>query len=177
MSLTAHMLEHGALTSLVAPVLALAGPYAVRSLPRRGRRLAARAASSVARPALAWLLFVGALWVLHVPAVLDALEARPLMHEAGHGLLLCAAVLFWLPVLGRPRRLRGLAAGVYLLVAIPVSDAIAAWYMVRGDTGAGIAMVVSMAPVGLAAIALTWTGLRREERRALRWEAYADAAR
>jgi hypothetical protein len=34
-----------------------------------------------------------------------------------------------------------------------------------------------MLPVGLAAIALTWSGLRREERRALRWEAYADAAR
>jgi cytochrome c oxidase assembly factor CtaG len=176
-SLTGHMLEHGALTSLVAPLLAIAGPYAVRALPRRGRRVAARAAVNVARPALAWLLFVATLWVLHIPAVLDALEAQPLLHEAGHGLLLGAAVLFWLPVLGRPRRLRGLAAGVYLLVVIPFSDAIAAWYMVRGDTGAGIAMLASMLPVGLAAIALTWSGLRREERRALRWEAYADAAR
>jgi cytochrome c oxidase assembly factor CtaG len=176
-SLTVHMLEHGALISLAAPVLALAGPSLVHALPRRGRRVAARAASSVARPALAWLLFVGTLWVLHVPAVLDAFEARPLVHEAAHGLLLGVAVLFWLPVLGRPRRLRGLAAGVYLLVAIPFSDAIGAWYMVRGDTGAGVAMLASMLPVGLAAIALTWSGLRREEHRALRWEGYADAAR
>ena len=177
MSLTAHMLEHAALTTVAAPVLAVASPVVLRTLPRKGRRLAARLAIAVARPLLVWPLFVATLWLLHVPVVLDALETRPVLHEASHALLLATAVLFWLPVLGRPRRLRGLAAGAYLLLAVPFSDALAAWYMVRGDTAAGVAMAAGMLPIAVAAVALTWAGLRHEERRESRWEAYADAAR
>jgi len=36
---------------------------------------------------------------------------------------------------------------------------------------------VGMIPLGVAAVVLMWSGLVDEERRAVRWERYADAAR
>ena len=60
---------------------------------------------------------------------------------------MATAVVFWLPVLGHPRRVSGLAAGAYLLVANMLSDGIGAWYMAMGQTGAGVAMVAGMLPV------------------------------
>jgi cytochrome c oxidase assembly factor CtaG len=174
---TEHMLVHSLLASAVAPVLVLLGPTMFRVLPRRGRRRAVRASLAVTRPQIAWPLFVLTVWVLNVPSFVEWLDARPVPHAAGHGLMLGAALLFWLPVLGHPRRLTGLAAGAYLLLANMASDLIGAWYMAIGNTGAGVAMVAGMLPLAAAAVVLTWAGLKREEQRAVRWETYADAAR
>jgi cytochrome c oxidase assembly factor CtaG len=172
-----HLLEHAVIVCAVAPGLVLAGPFVLRALSRRVRRFAVQATQGLTRPLLAWPLFVAGMWALNVPAVLEWLEARPLAHALSHGAMLGLAVLFWLPVLGHPRRVQGLAAGVYLLTASMASDLLGAWYMATGRTGAGVAMVAGMLPIALAAVALTWAGLLREERRTARWEAYADAPR
>lgn len=172
-----HLVEHAVIVSAIAPALVLAGPHLVKALPKQERRILVRALHALTRPLLAWPLFVGAMWALNMPAVLEWLETRPLLHIASHGLMLGLAVLFWLPVLGRPRRVQGIAAGAYLLTAGMASDLLGAWYMVTGRTGAGVAMIAGMLPIALAAVVLTWLGLVREERRAVRWEAYADAPR
>jgi cytochrome c oxidase assembly factor CtaG len=172
-----HMLVHAAIASVVAPALVLLGPAVFRALSRRARRIAVRASLALTEPRIAWPLFVAAMWVLNIPSLVDWLDARPVVHLAGHGLMLGAAILFWLPVLGHPRRLTSLAAGAYLLLATMASDLIGAWYMAMGRTGAGVAMVAGMLPLAAAAVVLTWAGLKREEQRAVRWETYADAAR
>jgi cytochrome c oxidase assembly factor CtaG len=159
--MTEHMIEHAAIATVLAPVLVL---LLRGSLPP-------------VRPLVAWPLFVGTLWALNVPGVLDWIMMRPLAHAAADLAVLGVSVLFWVPVLARRRRLRGLGAGAYLITAGMASDLIGAWYMAMGETVAGVAMVAGMVPLGVAAVVLTWSGLVREERRAVRWERYADAAR
>jgi hypothetical protein len=51
-----------------------------------------------------------------------------------------------------------------------LSDIGAVKLMVDGEAAAGAAMTVSMLPIGLGAAAVLWTGLLREERRAVRQE-------
>jgi cytochrome c oxidase assembly factor CtaG len=159
--MTEHMVEHAAIASLLAPVLVL---LLRGSLPP-------------VRPLVAWPLFVGTLWALNVPDVIDWIMMRPLAHMAADVVVIGVAVLFWAPVLARRRRLRGLGAGAYLITASMATDLIGAWYMAMGETAAGVAMLAGMLPLGVAAVVLTWSGLLHEERRAVRWESYADAAR
>jgi cytochrome c oxidase assembly factor CtaG len=159
--MTAHMVEHSLITSLVAPALV----FVLRERVPRAPVLAA------------WALFVGALWVLNVPSILHWLMMRPLAHGLADLVVLAVSMLFWRPLLARRRPLRGLAAGAYLITASMATDLIGVWYMAMGETAAGVAMVAGMLPLGVAAIAFTWSGLVAEERRAVRWEGYADAAR
>jgi cytochrome c oxidase assembly factor CtaG len=159
--MTMHMVEHSVITSLLAPALAL---VLRGSIPRL-------------RPLVAWALFVGTLWAINVPGVLDWVAMRPLAHVAAVLVVLGAAMLFWAPLLQRVSPLRGLGAGAYLITAGMATDLIGAWYMVMGETVAGVVMVVGMLPLGVAAIVFTWRGLVDEERRAVRWEGWADAAR
>ena len=159
--MTGHMIEHAAIATVLAPALVLL----------------LRGSLSSVRPLVVWPLFVGTLWALNVPGVLDWIMMRPLAHAAADLIVLGVSVLFWVPVLARRRRLRGLGAGAYLITAGMASDLIGAWYMAMGETGAGVAMVAGMVPLGVAAVVLTWSGLVQEERRAVRWESYVDAAR
>jgi cytochrome c oxidase assembly factor CtaG len=159
--MTSHMVAHSLITSVFAPALVLAF----------------RSAAPRVRPLAAWALFVGALWALNVPRVLDWIAMRPAAYVAAGIVVLAVSVVFWSPVLGRRRSLRGLAAGAYLIAAGMATDLIAAWYMAMGETAAGVAMVVGMLPLGVAAVVLMWRGLVDEERRAVSWEGYADAAR
>jgi cytochrome c oxidase assembly factor CtaG len=158
--MTAHMIEHAVIASGLAPALVLITRPAVR-----------------VRPLAAWVVFIAMLWALNLPSLVDWLMMRPVARIAADVLMLGVALLFWLPVLGRHRALRGLGAGAYLLTASMASDLIWAWYMAMGETAAGLAMVSGMLPMGVAAVWLTWSGLRDEERRALRWETFADATR
>jgi cytochrome c oxidase assembly factor CtaG len=155
------MIEHSAIATVLAPLLVL---LLRGSLPR-------------VHPLVAWPLFVGTLWLLNVPGALDWIMMRPLAHAAADLVVLGVAVVFWMPVLARRRSLRGLGAGAYLIAAGMASDLIGAWYMAMGETVAGVAMVAGMLPLGVAAVVVTWAGLVQEERRAVRWERYADAAR
>lgn len=159
--MTMHMVEHSVLTSLLAPALVLA----FRGLVPRPR------------VGVAWALFVGTLWTLNVPGVLDWISMRPVAEGAAGLVVLAASMLFWAPLLTRRAPLRGLAAGAYLITAGMATDLIGAWYMAMGETEAGVAMVVGMLPLGVAAVVLTWLGLVSEERDAVLWESSADAAR
>ena len=152
MSMTAHMLEHAAIAALVAPLLALA--------LRR----------PLVRPLAAWPLFVGTLFAVNVPAVIDWLAGDALAHAGSLLATLVASVLFWAAAVWG---LHGLVAGAYLITAAMASDLIGAWYMAMGETGAGVAMVAGMVPMAGAAVYLTWKGLVDEERQASRLETYA----
>jgi hypothetical protein len=92
-------------------------------------------------------------------------------HVALHGALLAAAVLFWLPVLGRRRRLGDAGRMVYLYLAMPTLDLAGVYVVLRGDPMGGIAMIAAMLPLGMAAVAVTWRWIVAEERRV----AIADA--
>ena len=76
-------------------------------------------------------------------------------------------MLFWLPVLGRGQvmpRLRGPAASLYLFLAVPAADLTVVWLMARGETTAVGVMLAAMAPLGIAALAVSWSWILREER-------------
>jgi cytochrome c oxidase assembly factor CtaG len=152
----AGMVVMGLLTSVVAPLLVLAG---------RRRRRPDPAAPRVARAAAILLGFE----VLHAGIVL--LTAAPATgttaHVLAHATLLAGAVLFWLPVLGHgATRLPDAGRSVYLFLACPLLDLAAVALVVRGDEAAGVAMIVAMLPVALAAVVVTWRWIAVEERAA-----------
>jgi putative copper resistance protein D len=178
-SLTAHMLQHGLLTTLAAPLIVLGRPVALAlrlaAAPRRqalydlGQRL-----QRLFDPWTALSLFVAAQWLAHWPSVLDAAEVRPWLHIGLHLLLLDTAILFFLPVLGRqpvPRRLTGVRAVAHLAIAIPLIDLICVPYVASGRGDAAAAMLAAMSPLALISVAVGWRELVGEEREMLRREA------
>jgi cytochrome c oxidase assembly factor CtaG len=87
--------------------------------------------------------------------------------------LLVGALLFWAPVLGVRHRLPEAGRIVYLYVGMPLLDLAGVWLVSVGDSAGGLAMIVGMLPMGLAAAALTWSWINGEERRAVLDEAVA----
>lgn len=149
-----HLAGMGLMTSVVAPGIVLAGRRFVpwRRLP--------------APPALVlplFLAFHGTLTVAMGRTEFPVAADLPL-----HTLLLAAAVWFWLPVLqprpGRPDAVRA----VYLFLAGPSLDLAAVYLIIVGKESAGLAMIVGMLPLGLAAIVVTWQWIVREDRLAER---------
>jgi hypothetical protein len=74
-----------------------------------------------------------------------------------------ASVWFWLPVVGTRRRLSDPGRCLYLYLSMPLLDLPAVGLIAAGDGAAGLVMVVSMLPVGLAALAVTWRWIHAEE--------------
>jgi cytochrome c oxidase assembly factor CtaG len=150
------MVVMGLLTSVVAPLLVLTGRRRHRpapAAPRAGRAVAV----------------LGGFTILHAGVVL--LTAAPTTgtttHVLAHAAVLAGAVVFWLPVLGHGRtRLPAAGRTVYLFLACPLLDLAALALVVRGDEAAGVAMIVAMLPVALAAVVLTWRWIAGEERAA-----------
>jgi cytochrome c oxidase assembly factor CtaG len=152
----AGMVVMGLLTSVVAPLVVLAG---------RRRHRAAPTTSRVVR-AVAILAGFG---VLHAAVVLltVAPTTGALEHVLAHAVLLAGAVIFWLPVLGHgSTRLPPAGRSVYLFLACPLLDMAALVLVVGGDETSGVAMIVAMLPVALAAVVLTWRWIAGEERAA-----------
>ncbi|CAL9626559.1 MULTISPECIES: hypothetical protein [unclassified Streptomyces] len=86
----------------------------------------------------------------------------PFLAEA---VLLVAGVLFWVPVVARTRhRLGDTGRCLYLFLAAPLLDLPALGVIAAGHSAEGIAMIVGMLPLSLAAAVLTWTWVNREER-------------
>ncbi|MBV7697818.1 hypothetical protein KWI83_19880 [Streptomyces sp. TRM70350] len=81
--------------------------------------------------------------------------------------LLSAAVTFWVPVVARTRhRLSDTGQCLYLFLAAPLLDIPALGVIAAGHSAEGLAMIVGMLPLGIAAAALTWSWINREERQA-----------
>jgi hypothetical protein len=82
-----------------------------------------------------------------------------------------AAVQFWLPVAaGTRHRLDDLGRCLYLFLATPLLDLPAVAVVAAGRSAQGLAVIVGMLPLGVAAAAVTWSvtwsWVNREERQA-----------
>jgi cytochrome c oxidase assembly factor CtaG len=167
------MLVMGLLTSVVAPLLVVAGRRrAGRDSPLE-RPWAHDAAAPRRRPGLAVPVLLG-FAVVHTAVVLTPADTATTAVGL-HALLLAAAVVLWLPVLGRgTTRLPEAGRCAYLFLACPLLDLAGVAVVVRGDELAGIAMIVGMLPIPLAAVILTWRWITGEEREARAADAAAS---
>lgn len=176
---TAHMIGHMVVANVAAPLVAAGLPIAValRWLgPRRARRLGG--VQTLLSPAVAWVAFAVAQWAVSVGPLPPLAERHVVLHVGEHGALLAAGILFYahvLHVLPGPRRLTGVAPGLYALSAMPPADAVALWLVGTGRTGPGVAMAAGSIPLGAVALVATWSALLAEERRQEKREAYGAA--
>jgi len=131
----AHMVQHGllqmigpALIVLGAPWLVICRPFSLGGRRRAGRWLVrSRSAAplrAVARvltlPAVAWALFLGAIWLSHLPAIFDYALGHPAFHESEHLVFVATGLLFWTRVFDSPpfhARLTHVRRFAYLLAA------------------------------------------------------------
>jgi cytochrome c oxidase assembly factor CtaG len=117
---SAHMLQH-VLLGDIAPLLLLSSLSRVMMRPatRRLRRVE-EALGPLASPVAAISVWLGAMYLWHVPAFYDAALAHPVVHLAEHASFFVAGLAVWWPLI-QPvpmrRRLTGLSVFAYLLVA------------------------------------------------------------
>ena len=144
-----HMLQHLTLALAAAPLLLMAGvmPAFMWSMPRFLRQgvgaefavtgMARRVVSVATQPRVAIVLFVGALWIWHIPDIYDAAVRNELIHLAEHMSFFLGAMLFWWPIigpapvrspLGYPQRL------IYLLLVVTPSAVLAALVTLAGSS-------------------------------------------
>jgi putative membrane protein len=175
-SLAVHMAGHGVIVAVGAPLLVLSRPLTLllRSLPRPAARelvaaLRSRWMGLLVWPPLAFAAFVGAQLAFHLtPLFWDALDEEGL-HVAEHLIFLLTALWLWsvcLAVEPLPGRWSPWARAGLLMAAMSVSDIGSVKLMLIDYQSAGIAMLVSMLPLGLGAAAVAWSAMLREERRA-----------
>jgi cytochrome c oxidase assembly factor CtaG len=145
-----HMVEHSVLAMVVAPMTVLA--WTAVGLPRL----------RISRPALAWAAFVAAQWLFHLTPLLEQSQGGPVLHAAEHVAFFAVGVWFWVPVLGGG--LGGPGRSLSLFLAAPAVDLVGAALMARGDEAAGVAMLAGSLPIVVAAVAVTWQWLTREQR-------------
>jgi cytochrome c oxidase assembly factor CtaG len=105
--LSAHMLEHMILWTVVAPLLACGAPVrlAFHALPRSGRRalaraLHSRAVTALTSPAGSVSLFSAVIVLTHLPAVYGLTLTSEFLHEAEHVIYLLTSLLVWAPLIG-----------------------------------------------------------------------------
>ena len=116
--LSMHMVQHILLLD-VAPILIILG-FTKKLLRPATRRLVAieRSAGFFAGPVFAALLYVGVMWIWHVPALYDAALENSGLHVLEHLLMSFAGGLYWWHILSpiRPRHaLTGLGPVAYML--------------------------------------------------------------
>jgi putative membrane protein len=117
----AHMIEHELLMAVAAPLLALSRPLGtfLHALPPGWRRVLVAWAQRMpvqqvwawlTRPLVATVLHGIAIWLWHVPVLLDATIQSELMHRLQHLSFLVTALFFWWAIVRRPVRDYGLGA-------------------------------------------------------------------
>lgn len=136
-----HMVQHLLLTMLAPPLLLLANPFPVVlwGLPARvrlrlGRLLTRRTPVRRALRALtllpvAWVVYVGTLWVWHLPVAYQAALEHELVHNLEHLAFFGTGLLFWWRIINPAPRLHGRPhAGhiLYLLAATAQNTALGA---------------------------------------------------
>jgi putative membrane protein len=109
-----HMVQHALLQMVAPPLIVLGAPWLAvwRPVLLGGRRRVSqwvvrarllRAVSRVlAAPVVAWLLFLGSIWLSHLPAAFDFAARHPFVHESEHLAFLATGLLFWSRVLDSP---------------------------------------------------------------------------
>jgi putative membrane protein len=167
----AHMLQHMLLQMVAPPLLVLGAPWLPvwRSFPLSDRRRAARwlvhsrgasslrlAARVLSLPAVAWVLFIGAIAISHLPRVFDFALRNPAFHEGEHALFVCLGLLFWSRVLDSPpfrARLGPPRAVVFFVTAIAAESLLA--LVIMGARSPLYAPYAALAPrpEGLSALA------------------------
>jgi putative membrane protein len=176
-TLTAHMLQHVALTMAVAPLIVLGSGRVLRVLPRR----LARGLVRLGHPLFGWTAFAAVTYAIHFTGFYDYALGHQWAHALEHGLFLGTAVWFWWPVLGR--RWRG--AVPYLLTAMPLQAAVGV-ILLSSDTpfyehyrsvadqhrGGALMWLLGSLAMAAALVWAAWDWLRAEERRAVAREVY-----
>ncbi len=112
-----HMIQHMLLLDLV-PILAILGftKVILRPVTRAVRELEERA-GIFARPAFAVVLYVGVIWLWHIPAAYDLALRHPVVHVLEHMIFLLAGSLYWWHLLSPIRarmRLNGMGPVIYM---------------------------------------------------------------
>jgi putative membrane protein len=115
---TMHMVQHVLLLDL-APIALICGLTKVilRPATRRLKRLE-QAAGPLGHPVFAIVLYVGLMWLWHVPALYDAALEHSLVHVLEHVCFFSAGALYWWHLLSPIRsrlRLSGMGPVVYML--------------------------------------------------------------
>jgi len=197
----AHMVQH-ILLGDIAPLLLLLGLSRVIMRPAT-RRLQAieRALGPFAHPGTGIVLWLGLVYLWHVPALYDAALRNPVLHGLEHLCFMAAGVAVWWPLI-QPvpmrRRLTGLwtfayiaaakaglaALGLYLVwsttVAYPYYEAVPRIWGLSAiedqNAGGAIMMVEQSIVLVLVFFALFARMLRQSEEDELRRERLEDAA-
>jgi putative membrane protein len=176
-TLTAHMLQHVALTMVAAPLLVLGTRGVLRMLPREVARVLVR----LGHPLFGWTAFAAVQLGTHFTGFYDYALDHAWAHGLEHAFYLTSAVWFWWPVLGR----RWPGGVPYLLASMPVQAAIGVvllssdrplydHYASLGDQHRGGALMWVVGSLVMAGVLVwvAWDWLRAEERRAVAREAY-----
>jgi putative membrane protein len=186
--LTAHVVEHGLIVLVAAPLLVAAAPVrlALALLPSGGRRtlgraLHARGTRLLSHPVAGLAAFTAVTVAAYVPAVLDATLRHPLLHGIAHAALLWSALLLWAPVVAvdpLPRRAGPIPRVAVALAAMTVMAVVGAilatarspLYAAYPDAADQHAAGAIMWMVGMIAalpvlLGSAWHALLTEERR------------
>jgi putative membrane protein len=111
-----HMVQHVLLLDF-APILLIVGlsKILLRPVARQVLDLE-RALGPLAHPAFAVVLYVGFMWLWHVPALYDAALSHSAVHVLEHTCFLSIGLLYWWHLLSpvRGRHLTGLSPVVYM---------------------------------------------------------------
>jgi len=167
----AHMVQHMLLQMVAPPLIVIGAPWIAfwRVLPRPSRRRTAgwlahsRGAASIrgaARmlglPVVAWVFFLGAIAVSHLPVIFDFALQHSAFHEAEHALFLGLGLLFWSRAIDSPpfhARLHPVGAIAFFLAAILAESLLALVIMgLHSPLYAPYAALVPR-PEGLSALA------------------------
>ena len=111
-----HMVQHILLLDIV-PILCILGLTRVLLRPvARPLLQLERKLGPIASPVFAITLYVGAMWIWHIPALYDLALEHPLVHVLEHTFFTAAGALYWWHILSpiRNRHLAGMGPVVYM---------------------------------------------------------------
>lgn len=191
--LSAHMVQHGLISLVAAPLLVAAAPVrlALATLPRStartlARTLHARALRGLVHPVAGLTVFVTVLVGIHLPAIYVLALRNPTVHAVEHAALFWTAVALWAPLIAAdpiPRRLGAVGTITILVAAMSAMGAIGAAVSGAGhvlyapyataapgaladqELAGGIMWIGGMAVVLPTLLVLAWRALAAEERR------------